>query len=418
MPSRTLRSWIASSLLLAVGCTGDLTEIMVVVDSDLAVPGELDAVQVEVSGSDTMTARGSLSDQPLPRTVGVVHVGNGPLGPIRIRAIGSLDGVVTVQSVVTTSFIGGRTLALPMFLGRACQTITCAEGLTCDGGMCVADAVDPSTLAEWRGGPEPRDAGTMCVPGTEICNGTDDDCDLSVDEGFDLMNDPANCGTCDTMCADVENGSASCVAGACGIASCNTGFDDCNADASDGCEANLTSSSTCGSCGNRCLFNNATGSCDAGTCTLSACDIGFDDCNSDPTDGCETPLDTATDCGACGMACTFTNASGSCDAGSCAIAACDAGFGDCNMDGSDGCELPLTSLTDCGACGTTCSIARGTQTCATGTCEIGTCTAPFEDCNSDTSDGCETNLNNNMANCGMCGMACGAGSLCRMAVCL
>jgi hypothetical protein len=37
-------------------------------------------------------------------------------------------------------------------------------------------------------------------PATELCNGTDDDCDGTVDDGFNLPSDPANCGTCGRAC--------------------------------------------------------------------------------------------------------------------------------------------------------------------------------------------------------------------------
>jgi len=37
-------------------------------------------------------------------------------------------------------------------------------------------------------------------PSTEICDGLDNNCDGVVDEGFDLANDPNNCGACGTVC--------------------------------------------------------------------------------------------------------------------------------------------------------------------------------------------------------------------------
>jgi hypothetical protein len=45
----------------------------------------------------------------------------------------------------------------------------------------------------------------------ESCNGQDDDCDGTTDEGFDLQNDPRNCGRCGVVCA----GGESCEAGRC-----------------------------------------------------------------------------------------------------------------------------------------------------------------------------------------------------------
>ena len=149
---------VAFSLLL--GCSGELTEILVVVDSDLAV-AELDAIEVRVTGSQTMSASGSLTGAPLPRTVGVVHSG-GALGPIEVRVVGSLGGSPVVEAVASTSFLRGRTLVLPVFLGRNCRMVTCGDGQTCVNGTCASAAVDPSSLVEWSGTVPEVDGGNRC----------------------------------------------------------------------------------------------------------------------------------------------------------------------------------------------------------------------------------------------------------------
>ncbi|HJL14316.1 MAG TPA: hypothetical protein RMH99_01600 [Sandaracinaceae bacterium LLY-WYZ-13_1] len=80
----------------------------------------------------------------------------------------------------------------------------------------------------------------LCDPsGPDPCNGGDDDCDGSIDE------DPA-ADSCSTVHA-----TPSCDAGAC-VLSCEPDFEDCNGDARDGCEADLTSPATCGGCATRC----------------------------------------------------------------------------------------------------------------------------------------------------------------------
>lgn len=397
---------IAASIALCTSCGGDLTEILVVVDSDLAVPDALDGLRVEVSGVESMSADGSLRSNaiPLPRTVGVVHRG-GELGPIEVRAIGTLGGVEVVRATAITSFIRGRTLVLPLFLSRSCARVSCGNAETCVGGVCESAAVDPSTLEEWNGSVGRLDGGAPCEPVTERCNATDDDCDGTIDEGFDLDTDPLNCGRCFNVCS-TNNATSSCAAGTCSIGSCNAGFESCDGDAADGCETELaTSPLHCGACGNACSFANATASCMASTCVLDACNTGFDDCNGDPSDGCETALDTDTDCGGCGVTCTFAGATGACVAGACEIGACDAGLGDCNTDPADGCETTLDTLTDCGTCGMACALPNATPTCAGGTCDVDTCDAGFDDCDGDPTNGCETPLNT-LTDCGSCGTAC------------
>ncbi|MDH5493039.1 MAG: MopE-related protein, partial [Myxococcales bacterium] len=75
--------------------------------------------------------------------------------------------------------------------------------------------------------------GTGPVP--ESCNTLDDDCDGSVDEGFDLLTDVQNCGSCGNACV-LAAAVPSCVAGACAIFSCADGFQNLNGIAADGCE--------------------------------------------------------------------------------------------------------------------------------------------------------------------------------------
>ena len=57
------------------------------------------------------------------------------------------------------------------------------------------------------------DAGMQCVAKTEICNNLDDDCDGKADDGFDLMNDEQNCGTCGHQCNTGPN--RTCCGGTC-----------------------------------------------------------------------------------------------------------------------------------------------------------------------------------------------------------
>ena len=49
------------------------------------------------------------------------------------------------------------------------------------------------------------------LPTTEVCNGKDDNCDGTVDEGFDFQTGRNNCGRCDQACTAVQD----CVAGQC-----------------------------------------------------------------------------------------------------------------------------------------------------------------------------------------------------------
>jgi hypothetical protein len=55
-----------------------------------------------------------------------------------------------------------------------------------------------------------------------------------------------------------------------------------------------------------CTFPHGVGSCVQGACTLSACVGPFGDCNRNPADGCEAPLDGDDRCGGCDRRCNGT----------------------------------------------------------------------------------------------------------------
>lgn len=92
----------------------------------------------------------------------------------------------------------------------------------------------------------------------------------------------------------------------------------------------------------------------------SECAAGTGDCDQNPND-CETPLNTIQNCGECGNTCTSTNGVSACQPSGCVVTSCTAGFGDCNDSGTDGCETAINSVTNCGSCNNDC----GTGTCNT-----------------------------------------------------
>lgn len=201
------------------GCWSDRTEIIVVVDTDLAVPGEVDNFVVEVTSPDgrqVQRAIASLTDgTPRPRFVGVAHEG-GVAGPFRFRAAARRGGGVdVVERRAITSFRKGRTLMLQLNLLRPCVNVSCAADQTCVGGTCQSATISPLDLPEWSSLPDPiaasaprdsglppppADGGGTCVPRPEACDGLDNNCNGMIDDGFHLEMDPENCGSCGNVC--------------------------------------------------------------------------------------------------------------------------------------------------------------------------------------------------------------------------
>jgi len=295
------------------------------------------------------------------------------------------------------------------------------------------------------------------------------DCDDTLDNGceVDVRESVEDCGSCGRSCANAH-GSVSCVAGLCQL-TCQPGYADCDADAANGCEASLTGTEHCGACdvactnahgavvctegacaptcesgyadcdgrpGNGCETSIMTdvrhcGGCGMpcdpdthvcrdGVCELSPCAADSGECDGDLAEVCETDLSSSSDhCGFCGNACSAPNATSVCAASSCQLSGCSSGYGDCDLDPVNGCEVPLsTSGQHCGACDAPCSNAHGTTSCVGSTCAP-VCSSGYGSCDGNAANGCETALDTT-ANCGMCGRVCtstGGTPACNSGVC-
>ncbi|MFN3202526.1 MAG: MopE-related protein [Bradymonadia bacterium] len=317
----------------------------------------------------------------------------------------------------------------------------------------------------------------------ELCDGIDNDCDGIVDDNFNLQVDPDHCGSCNNACADLNGGEApgdevQCREGRCLIRTCPAGRTDADGNIANGCEGTCAlvpgaeicdgvdndcdgradeginiqiDVLNCGACGNVCDLANAAEACVEGECVVEACDLGFFDRDEDPTNGCEgvcdnpnpgpeicdevdNDCDDTTDegfdldtdlenCGTCGNRCSFANAGARCDAGACAMAACDPGFADLDNDVSNGCESLIPDCPDpgpevcdgidndcngiiddgidklndplnCGGCGNVdeafiCNPPNAVAACVQGECAVETCVPPFIDLDLDPANGCE-----------------------------
>ena len=169
---------------------------------------------------------------------------------------------------------------------------TMEDGGMGDGGGGGGDGGIPDAV--------PPDA---CVPFPETCDGDDDDCDGTIDEGFDLTQDPANCGACGNRCFQ-PNTAGTCEDSDC-VYQCLPGFVDTDDDLSNGCEYPCT----------------VTGG------GVETCDLADNDCDTVVDEGIDFDGDEQN-CGSCGNSCLALNAEPICDTGACTFGACDAGFAD------------------------------------------------------------------------------------------
>ncbi len=138
-----------------VGCEAEpLTEIVVVADTDLLVPGEIDALRISVSDShgkiqEAMADLTSGSSRPV--TLGLVS--RDGLGTLDVHVIGEKAGAEMMRRTARVIFMRGRTLALRIDLWRRCAHERCGAGQTCGDRGCRPVDVDSAELSDWTGTP-------------------------------------------------------------------------------------------------------------------------------------------------------------------------------------------------------------------------------------------------------------------------
>ncbi len=357
------------------------------------------------------------------------------------------DGAVTDGAAVDVSDASVVSDASDVSDGSDVRDVTDASDVT-DATTITADVVTLDVVTTDLGVPDAaRDAALVCSSPMADCDGNAaNGCETNV------QTDPLNCNTCGMRCPVPANAAATCTRTGCGIR-CAPSFDNCDGNAANGCETALSSDvANCSACGRACTTRNGTPACTTGTCTIARCNTGYDNCNGDPLDGCETALltdprncggcgrpcatgqvcssgvcvtscptgqalcagacvDTQTSpshCGACGNTCsTPANTMSTCSMGACG-SMCVGGFGDCDRNAGNGCETSLGgSVLHCGRCGNACrTLPNSTPTCVNGLCGTG-CNIDWADCDRNVDNGCEANLSTSVDHCGGCGRSCG-----------
>jgi hypothetical protein len=153
--------------------------------------------------------------------------------------------------------------------------------------------------------------------------------------------------------APKTDGGAGCPTGytGTGCSSCAGGFHACGT----ACEQDHPNSPDAG-CSQGCngtacpAPTNAAAKCTSGGQCDFACNTSFDKVDG----GCACPSGEVVCTGVCKQCCSDSDCVGHqlCNGGVCA--GCQAGWGDCNNNTSDGCETHLDSTSNCGSCGHSC----------------------------------------------------------------
>lgn len=372
------RAWLLAAALVSTagfvpGCGQTApTQLIVVVDTDYAIPGGIDEVDIDVMGPDGMhhlERQPMVSVADLPYTLTVVPRGSA-LGPIRIEATGLHAGTTVVSRVGRVSLVAQQTLMVRLDLLHACDmgSITCSgTEQTCgDGGRCVS--IDVPTQP-WTG-TAPRigedtgvslDAGVHDAGSPSDANLPDTNVDAYVpDTGVPVDAAGPDCHT--LGCSDDGNG--------CTDEVCGTDGRCTHPNNSNGCDDGS--------------FCNGTDLCGGGSCSVhsgdpcggAACDETGRRCGSCATDAdCPAPITGGFGpCGgfadACATSGTYSRTIQTfhCTTGSCVAT---------STTDTQGCTRPSTDGNNCGAssCGaySRCSAATS-DVCSTAGMQSRTCT--------------------------------------------
>ena len=285
-------------------------------------------------------------------------------------------------------------------------------GITEEGGL----SPDGGTGADGGIGGTGVGGGT-CFPGAKVCPDPKNPKDLlclTADEPAYGCSNSTACSPC-----LLPHAKAKCNAGNCAVGSCDAGWDDCNGNPVDGCETDLTGDKEhCSKCDNNCLTAAGQGPgwiCTSGVCEVNQCCpdgnpacVTKQDCDLNKQNGCEVDLATdANNCKTCGNVCSLPHAQSSCSQETCVVTVCSGGWANCDKNDVNGCEINI-SQGDKGNCGA-CGKACN-ETNGGATCQGGNCVLAcfpgFGNCDNNPDNGCETDLKSNPLHCNICGKAC------------
>ncbi|MBN8614596.1 MAG: lamin tail domain-containing protein [Deltaproteobacteria bacterium] len=142
--------------LTVMGCA-DRTALRLVIRSNLAVPGELESVLIQMRSSTGASAPPrsvSLTGTAFPQTLVVRPESSGMSGTVTFTVQGLRAGSIVIQRVVSAPFQSGQVVDVEVELNNDCLGIECGPGIDCLRGACVGTPVDAGVMVDAFVGPD------------------------------------------------------------------------------------------------------------------------------------------------------------------------------------------------------------------------------------------------------------------------
>ncbi len=274
---------------------------------------------------------------------------------------------------------------------------TVDEGNPGAGGVCGTDVGECST-----GTKQCVSGALVCMggktPTPEICDGKDNNCDGNFDEG-----NPGGGATCGSSVGACHTGTLTCTSGALNCAGSQAAV----AETCDGIDNNCNGTVDEGNPGGGGACGSDVGTCKLGTLT---CGAGSLSCvgNTAPAtevcDGKDNDCDGLFDEGNPGGGAVCGSNVGTCVQGAMtcvsggltcvgstgpSVEVCDTKDNNCNGSADETFNLQNGDTNNCGSCNHVCNLPNATPKCASGVCKILACNTGFVDANHTDADGCE-----------------------------
>ncbi len=208
------RSFLALALLQcslwASACTPQTGEIVVVVQSDMEMPKDIDTLRIEVSQAGFTTiaennqqlahlsehehlGEPGLQKIQLPATIGILAPEENPNSPVTVRVVGKRGGANGRQRIlneIVTTVPADRIVTMPLPVQFLCadrigKQNDCMPGTRCVAGECVPNTIDSTALPDYS---EPEVFGEGECVSVAVCMEN-----AVLHQAFADMNDEGKC---------------------------------------------------------------------------------------------------------------------------------------------------------------------------------------------------------------------------------